>query len=254
MWLLSLLVLAGCGQEADPRQKLIGPWRMAMKEGVHMVLVFRSGGGWILESSTEDIYTRLAKKIELAEGEWALENDGERLVLKCEKDIPEIGWENGFIPFDIERVDDAFLSFTDPEGRTYEWKRISASDDGNDYGSKTAENTVPLRFDPFVVNLKQDALYDRYKWLCAKVTAHVAESVVPEKIHPKIRERVLIFFSAQRYIEVNTQQEVRELEGALFELLTPYFDGKLSSVSIDKFIVTGNEVAVKRFLESDGES
>lgn len=245
------LALAGCSGKEDPQEKLIGPWRMAMAEGVHMVLVFRSGGGWVLESSREDVYTRLREKVELAEGQWAFENEGTRLVLTCEKNIPEIGWESGLTPFTIDRMDEAVLAFTSPDGRAYEWQRISATEGGGDNDTTVEEGTVPVFFAPIVVNLQKDELYERYKWLCAKIEVRVAESVAPENIHPKIRERALIFLSAQKYVDVNTQAEVKELETALFDLLNPYFDGKLVSVGFDKFIVTGNEVAVKRFLEEE---
>jgi hypothetical protein len=66
-------------------------------------------------------------------------------------------------------------------------------------------------------------------------------------LHPAVKDTAITFFSSQTYSDTKTLEKVKELIGEFRTVLSPYFDGRLTDVKVNKVVVTVNRDSVTEF-------
>jgi hypothetical protein len=104
---------------------------------------------------------------------------------------------------------------------------------------------------PLVVNLNKLSSNDKDRYLCLALDLHLealeAEQEAP-KLHPKVWDAASIYLSSLIYKDVKTFDTMKVVNERLFDIFTPYLDGKLSHIEVNHVMISSNMEKVEEFI------
>ncbi len=247
----------GCAKDKEPtvKDQIIDYWR-SQKQTTHAVLNFRNNQSWIINYKKEGGYSRIIERIGDTTGEWDIEEDGRLKMLatsiKGESDFTQ----DQPVYFEILEVNDEILSLKNENGQVTSWKRIKV--DVEEKGVKDL-GIVTVSLGPIVVNLNKNYDHEKDRFLCINVQLQVEidqpevekgknVEIVAPKLHPRVRESVILYFSSYTYNEMNSLDRVKEAKNEIMTILNPYLKGKIKDINIEQVIITSKKQSVDDFL------
>ncbi|GAB6094909.1 hypothetical protein JCM14469_11610 [Desulfatiferula olefinivorans] len=261
--LLSGLTLS-CDKGPDIDLLLIGSWRYA-RANSHWVHSYRHNRSWTEQERVEGKFSQIIESKEKIDGEWKVDydKDSKKLYLVITTAVTVEGnrsWvKDQPNRFEVLEINAEKLVLSDEQGQVRTWARVrgSQSDDGTAGGNLAILNPGPL-----VVNLEMDRVHGNFRFLCLDLSISVenpdglpylaAETdpktgAVTYHLHPVVKDTAILFFSSQTYSDTKTLEKVKELIGEFQAVLSPYFEGRLTEVKVNKVVVTVNRDSVTEF-------
>lgn len=261
--LLSGLTVS-CEKGPDIDLLLIGSWRYS-RANIHWVHSFRHNRSWAEQERVEGKFSQIVESKEKIEGEWALDYDKaqKKMYLVITTTMTAKGnrsWvKDQPNRFEVLEINAEQMVLADDQGQIRNWSRVrgSQADDG-----AMGENVAVFNPGPLIVNLEMDRAHGNFRFLCLDMSISVENPEglqflavetdpktggVSYHLHPAVKDTAITFFSSQTYSDTKTLEKVKELIGEFRTVLSPYFDGRLTDVKVNKVVVTVNRDSVTEF-------
>lgn len=257
--------LAGaCSKAPNIDEFLVGSWRIK-RANIHSIHSFRNNGKWVEQERVEGKFSRIIENKEKVEGNWVVEyeKDTKKLFIvitpskvgkgdtKWTKDQP--------FRFEVLNIDKKVMVLQDDAGQMNNWDRVrsSQSDDTEDMMGIAVVNPGPV-----IVNLKQTRAQDKFRFLCldmefsiedAEGLAYLGIEKDPDTqtatyhLHPVIIDTAVTFFTSLTYRDVKSLDKVKDAINEFKKILSPYFEGRITEVKVNKVVVTAERESVREF-------
>ncbi len=254
--ILTVLIFQGCGgeeeQEADQlphvpdqRELLVGSWNRYSNK-IYTLLILKNNGNWSSDLRIEGGASKIVERRGNATGTWIVEENNLILTV-IDSQIEDVWKKNSTYTLEIIELDKKQMTLKYPNARLFTWKRSRAAKE-----AKGEESTAPvLPMKPLVVNLNKLSSNDKDRYLCLAIDLHLealtAEQEAP-KLHPKVWDAANIYLSSLIYKDVKTFDNMKVVNEKLFDIFTPYLDGKLSHIEVNHVMISSNMEKVEEFI------
>lgn len=259
--LLSLLIVSGCGNRASDLSPLLGSWFLTERSFIFL-LTFRANGSFTLSKRKVGPNSKVIGKKKDAVGEWEVAE--KQLMLRILKADDIEGWMiNTTLFFEILLVNSDLLELK-PSNRIGErWKKVKS---GRNLDEQDAASGKLNMLKPIILNLAKEKRFDKEMYLCVlmglflddvnedgaeeetKENTKKEDEFVAPTIHPRIRDTILFYLSAQTHKDLATFEKVNKVKRDLFKVLKPYFYGDLNGIKIDNIVITSKWEIVEEFI------
>ncbi|MFZ5572969.1 MAG: flagellar basal body-associated FliL family protein [Thermodesulfobacteriota bacterium] len=248
-FLIGFLVIgftAGCGEDkATLDQRYAGNWRHT-SEKKHTTLRFRKDGAFLGESQVDKPSGKGSEGKEKVNGTWTV-TEGAIHITPAE-DGTEGGWAKGkTVDFQVLEASPSLLKLAREDGTVQEFRNLESEKQ-----EKKHEKTTTIVMKPMVVNLFQASRRAPPKYLCVELELTMKTDVSGKAepgLHPRAHEAALLHISTLSYADVNTLAKIGGLSEKLFQILRPYFGGRLKAVAIKNVIVTADYKNAEAFVQ-----
>jgi flagellar basal body-associated protein FliL len=127
-------------------------------------------------------------------------------------------------------------------GKETLYKRIRSQKQGQEKIVQT------IKLEPIIVNLNKGEVLVKDRFLCLYLELIQEPPSGQSRVHPRVREALIMHLSSLTYPEVNTYRKLNRLSGELIDLINPYMGGTVKDLVIQNVVVTADEAAVQEFL------
>jgi hypothetical protein len=245
IFLLFALVLA-CEKRTEQEDQLVGTWRLQRSKGANVLLSFRNNHAFEIDLQIEGKLSKLADKQGKAGGTWEMDKAASQLTLVTSQEDPRIGWPVQTVVYQIVTFDALTLHLMAPDGKHDVWKKVPLSKGG---GGKDKEAST-LKIAPLVVNLAPSTVsaHQHYQWICTEVQLTLNNYDIKAGLHPRVHEKAIFFLNSKTYDEMNTLDKLAATAEELKKALNPYLDHRISHLSFNNTVLTGQKEAVEQFM------
>ena len=245
VFFVGLLFYQGCSDKNNIDEKLMGGW-FRKSGNKYIRLSLNPQNKWSASVKIADVTTRIIEVKGRASGNWHMED--ESLVMTVvESNIRDVFEKNQTSFYEIEKLTDEEMRLQNSVGRVVTWESTSS---GTQEGSGQVTAQV-IEMDPIAVNLNKIRSHDKDRYLCLNLTIELKElmqgTVIPD-IDPKAREAVILYLSSLIYKDVRYLDKVKNLQGRLKKILSPYLNGFVEKVKIDHVIISSTMDNVEEFI------
>ena len=245
VFFVGLLFYQGCSDKNNIDEKLMGGWfRKSVNKYIRLSL--NPQNKWSASVKVADVTTRIIEVKGKASGSWHME-DGSLVMTVVESNIRDVFEKNKTSFYTIEELTDKVMTLENSVGRLMTWQSTSPETQGGD--GEGIFRVIDM--EPIAVNLNKIRSHDKDRYLCLNLKVELKELMpgteIPE-IHPKAREAVILYLSSLVYKDVHELDKVKNLQGSLKKILTPYLNGFVEKVKIDHVIISSTMDKVEEFM------
>ncbi len=284
-----ILLLCSCG--GDSGTGLEGEWEMLMGDTKQILNIADDGTWGVRFEKPGDPPKKEEKKknnkkkgdeeeepqvIYDAKGKWKLEDEKD-FSMTAKTGIPGSGWEKDLTrTYQVLEVTPDVLKLKSEDGMIEAWLKVKPllAEEVEEKPAKAdasiGEHNVILKVHPFVVNLQKVTPNDKNRYLFVEFHLEVEDPVLAKeitelealgdasidiprpKIHPRVKEQLLLFLSTLSYTDVGSFKRVEAMKLELESLILPYTKNRLRSVKIANIVVTSKKARLKKFMEFQG--
>lgn len=261
---LFFVMANACTEAPNIDEYLVGSWRIK-RANIHSINSFRNNGSWSEQERVEGKFSRIIENKEKVEGQWAVEynKDQAKLFLvvtpaKVGKDEPK--WvKDQPVRFEVLSIDKKLMVLQDEAGQVFNWDRVRSSQADDD---EAMIGIAVVNPGPIIVNLKMDRAQDKFRFLCLDMEFSIEDAegldylgiekdpdtgAVTYHLHPAVLDVAISFFGSQTYRDVKSLDKVKGVIDELKKVLSPYFEGRITEVKVNKVVVTAERESVTEF-------
>lgn len=260
---LSLLA-SSCNKEPEIDELLIGSWSIK-RANIYSIHSYHHNKTWTEQDRVEGKFSRIVETKEKVEGNWKIETskaDGKEFIVITPSVVGSgsASWvKDQPARFEVLDINKDELILSNESGQVITWKRVRSkqSDDGEIDMSIALINPGPV-----IVNLQMDRAHGKFRFLCLDMELSVEDpegldyiaiekdpetETVTYHLHPIIRDLAMSYFSSQTYKDTKDLDKVKNVINGFKIILSPYFEGRLTDVKVNKVVVTANRDSVTEF-------